>query len=47
MGAALFSFVGEDELFLTIETSICYFKAVSSGTLNCESKLVHKVKGLL
>ena len=44
MGVALFSFVGEDELFVTIETSIFYFKAVSSGTLICESKIVHKGK---
>ena len=44
MGVALYSFVGEDELFVTIETSIFYFKAVSSGTLTCESKIVHKGK---
>ena len=44
MGAALFSSVGEGEVFLTIETSIFYFKAVSSGTLTCESKVVHKGK---
>jgi acyl-CoA thioesterase len=44
MGAALFSFVDEGEVFLTIETSVCYFKAVSSGTLICESKIVHKGK---
>ena len=44
MGVALYSFVGEDELFVTIETSIFYFKAVSSGTLICESKIVHKGK---
>jgi acyl-CoA thioesterase len=41
MGAALFSFVDEGELFLTIETSVFYFKAVSSGTLTCESRVVH------
>jgi len=44
MGAALFSSVGEGEVFLTIETSIFYFKAVSSGTLTCESKVVHRGK---
>jgi acyl-CoA thioesterase len=44
MGVALYSFIGEDELFVTIETSIFYFKAVSSGTLICESKIVHKGK---
>jgi len=44
MGAALFSFVDEGELFLTIETSVFYFKAVSGGTLTCESRVVHKGK---
>ena len=44
MGAALFSSVGEGEMFLTVETSIFYFKAVSSGTLTCESKVVHRGK---
>jgi len=44
MGAALFSFVDEGELFLTIETSVFYFKAVSSGTLTCESRVVHRGK---
>jgi acyl-CoA thioesterase len=44
MGAALFSFVDEGEMFLTVETSVFYFKAVSSGTLTCESKVVHKGK---
>ena len=44
MGAALFSFVDEGELFLTVETSVFYFKAVSSGTLTCESRVVHKGK---
>jgi acyl-CoA thioesterase len=42
MGAALYSFLDEDELFLTVEASIFYLKAVSSGTLICESKVVHK-----
>ena len=44
MGVALYSFVGEDEVFVTIETSVFYFKAVSSGTLTCESKVVHRGK---
>ena len=44
MGAALFSSVGEGEMFLTVETSIFYFKAVSSGTLTCESKVDHRGK---
>ena len=44
MGVALYSFVGEDEVFMTIETSVFYFKAVSSGTLTCESRVVHRGK---
>ncbi len=44
MGAALYSLVNEGELFLTVEISICYFKAVSSGTLTCESAVIHKGK---
>jgi len=44
MGAALYSLVNEDELFLTIEISICYFKAVSSGALTCESRFIHRGK---
>jgi uncharacterized protein (TIGR00369 family) len=39
MGVALYSFVGEDELFVTIETSIFYFKAVSSVPLSVSQKL--------
>lgn len=44
MGAALYSYVGEDEMFLTIEASMFYFKAVSSGTLVCEAKVIHRGK---
>jgi len=44
MGVALYSFVDEGELFLTIETSVFYFKAVSSGTLTCEARVVHRGK---
>jgi acyl-CoA thioesterase len=44
MGAALYSLVNEDEIFLTVEISICYFKAVSSGTLTCESRVIHRGK---
>lgn len=42
MGVALYSSVEEDEVFLTVEANIFYLKAVSSGTLACESKVVHK-----
>lgn len=44
MGVALYSFLDEDELFLTVEANIFYLKAVSSGKLICESKVVHRGK---
>ncbi len=44
MGVALYSFLDEDELFLTVEANIFYLKAVSSGTLICESKVVQRGK---
>ena len=44
MGVALYSAIGEGEIFLTIEANIIYFKAVSSGTLTCESRLVQRGK---
>jgi len=44
MGVALYSFIDEGEVFLTIEANIFYFKAVSSGTLTCESRVVHRGK---
>jgi acyl-CoA thioesterase len=34
----------EDELCATIETKIVYFKAVTSGTLVCDTKVVHRSK---
>ena len=44
MGAALYSFIDEGELFLTVEANIFYFKAISSGILTCESRVVHRGK---
>lgn len=44
MGAALYSFLDEDELFVTVEANIYYLKAVSSGTLNCEARVIHRGK---
>jgi acyl-CoA thioesterase len=44
MGAALYSCMDEDELCATIETKIVYFKAVTSGTLVCDTKVVHRSK---
>ncbi|MEN3017358.1 MAG: PaaI family thioesterase [Candidatus Methanosuratincola petrocarbonis] len=44
MGAALYSDLDEDELCATIEIKIVYFKAVTSGILTCETKVIHKSK---
>jgi acyl-CoA thioesterase len=44
MGAALYSFLDEDELFVTVEADIFYLKTVSSGTLSCEAKVIHRGK---
>ena len=44
MGAALYTYMEENELCATIEIKIVYFRAVSSGTLTCDTKLVHMSK---
>ena len=44
MGATLYSCIDEDELCATIEIKIVYFKAVTSGTLTCDTRLVHRSK---
>jgi len=44
MGATLYSVLDEDELCATIEIKIVYFKAVGSGTLTCDTKLIHRGK---
>ena len=44
MGAALLTSMAADELCSTIETKIVYFKAVSSGTLVCDTRVIHKSK---
>ena len=44
MGAALYSCMDDDELCATIESKIVYFKAVTSGRLTCDTKLVHRSK---
>ncbi len=44
MGAALYTRMDEDELCATIEIKIVYFKAVKSGTLTCDTKLIHRSK---
>ena len=44
VGVALWASPSEDEVCSTIESKIVYFKAVSSGTLTCEARLVQKSK---
>jgi len=44
MGAALYSNLDKSELCATIEIKIHYFKAVKSGTLICNTKVIHKGK---
>ncbi len=44
MGAALYSELDEDELCATVEIKIVYFAAVTSGTLTCETKVIHRSK---
>ena len=44
MGGALYSSLDDDELCATIEIKIVYFKAVTSGTLTCDTRIVHRSK---
>jgi acyl-CoA thioesterase len=44
MGIALWSCIDEDEGCATIENQIVYFLPVKSGTLTCETKLIHRSK---
>ena len=44
MGTALLTCIGEDELCSTIETKIVYFRAVASGTLVCDTRVIHQSK---
>lgn len=42
MGAALYSLMGKDERCTTIEMKINYFNAPVTGTLSCETLVVHR-----
>ena len=44
MGAALLSCIDADQQCSTIEIKIVYFKSVISGTLTCDTKVIHKTK---
>ena len=44
MGAALYSDLNKDEICATVEVKIAYFKSVTSGSLTCDTKIIHKGK---
>jgi len=44
MGGALYSTLDKAELGTTIEVQIAYFKPVTSGTLTCDTRVVHKTR---
>jgi len=44
MGIALWSSIGEDEIFVAAGTQIVYLKPVKSGTLICDSKIIQRGK---
>ena len=46
MGGALYSCLEKDELCATVEVKINYFKAVRTGTLICETKVINKGKSI-
>lgn len=41
MGAALYSLIEKDQLCSTVEIKIVYFKQVTSGTLTCDTRVIH------
>lgn len=44
MGGALYSLLDKSELCATIEVKINYFKAVRTGTVTCDTKVINKGK---
>ena len=42
MGGALYSALREDEWGTTVEMNIVYFRAVTSGTLSCTARIIHR-----
>ena len=47
MGAAAYTNLGKNELCATIEVKINYFKAVKSGILTCDTKVIHQGKKIV
>ncbi len=46
MGAALYTWLYEDELCSTVDNKIVYMKPVKSGTITCESRVINRGKRL-
>ncbi|MBM3166627.1 MAG: PaaI family thioesterase, partial [Chloroflexi bacterium] len=46
MGAALYSRLNEGEICATVEIKVAYFAAVSSGTLVCNTRVIHKSQAI-
>lgn len=44
MGAAVYSIIDEDQQCSTIEIKIVYFKPAKSGTLTCDTNVIHRSK---
>ena len=47
MGAAAYTNLKKNELCATIEVKINYFKAVKSGILTCNTKVIHQGKKIV
>ncbi|MHA1460655.1 MAG: PaaI family thioesterase [Promethearchaeota archaeon] len=47
MGAAAYTNLGKNELCATIEIKINYFKPTKSGTLTCNTKVIHQGKKIV
>ena len=47
MGAAVYTNLDKNELCATIEIKINYFKATKSGTLTCNTKVIHQGKKIV
>lgn len=46
MGGALYSCMEQDELCATVEIKVSYFKSVTSGTLTCNTRVLHRARTL-
>jgi len=46
MGTALYTRLSEGEMCATVEIKVAYFAAVSSGTLLCNTRVIHKSKAI-